>query len=188
MIVDIRKEILSKRDELSVDEISEKSHIIIDALKILPEFINSVLPMIYVSFRSEVFTHDLIKERLKNNLNVTVPLTISREKRLVPYKINDFSSLKKGYYGIPEPDSVSEKAVNPADIDCVIVPGSVFDRRGGRYGYGGGFYDRFFGERPKAVKIGLAFELQVQDFISLKDHDVKMDIIVIENGIINTLN
>jgi 5-formyltetrahydrofolate cyclo-ligase len=64
----------------------------------------------------------------------------------------------------------------------VVVPGSVFDRRCGRYGYGGGYYDRFLSiEAPQALRIGLAFSLQVVPGIPLKTHDQKMDIIVMEN-------
>jgi len=181
---DLRKAILSKRDKLSSNQIYLKSKIIVDLLKQIPEFNNSKFPLIYVSFRSEVFTHELIKERLNLKNKVVVPLTISSEKKIIPYELIDFSRLKKGYFGIPEPDPSIEKPFSPIDIDCVIVPGSVFDRKGGRYGYGGGFYDRFFTECPKAIKIALAFDLQIKDFIPLKEHDIKMDIIVTEKEII----
>lgn len=181
---DLRRETIFERDKLSIDEISEKSKKIIDLLKNIPEFNQSKLPLIYVSFRSEVFTHDLIKERLNTKKRLAVPLTVSSEKKIIPYEIYDFLLLKKGYFGIPEPDPSLEKPVSPIDIDCVIVPGSVFDRKGGRYGYGGGFYDRFFMECPKAIKIALAFDLQLKNFIPLKDHDVKMHIIVTENQVI----
>ena len=67
----------------------------------------------------------------------------------------------------------------------VVVPGSVFDRRCGRYGYGGGYFDRFLSiEAPQALRIGLAFSLQVLPEIPLKTHDQRMDIIVTENEIL----
>jgi 5-formyltetrahydrofolate cyclo-ligase len=61
------------------------------------------------------------------------------------------------------------------------VPGSVFDTHCNRFGYGGGFYDRFLSmHAPQAIRIALAFDFQVQRKIDPKPHDEPMDIIVTE--------
>ncbi len=142
------------------------------------------MPMFYVSFRSEVYTHDLIKERLEQNLPVVLPETDVQERELRPRLITNWAGdLRTGAYGILEPDPESTTLVDPAEIDFVVVPGSVFDKDCGRYGYGGGYYDRFLSLRaPKALRVALAFRFQVMESIPLKEHDQRMDVIVTEDG------
>ena len=74
--------------------------------------------------------------------------------------------------------------MDPATIDTVLIPGSVFDPSGGRLGYGGGFYDRFLTEAaPRAIRLGVAFELQLVDQVPMEPHDQYMDILVTEQQI-----
>ena len=70
------------------------------------------------------------------------------------------------------------------NIDLVLVPGIVFDHEGHRIGYGFGHYDKFLRKVPKATKIGLAFDFQVVDKIPREMHDVPVDMVVTEKGIV----
>jgi 5-formyltetrahydrofolate cyclo-ligase len=67
------------------------------------------------------------------------------------------------------------------------VPLVAFDRKGGRLGYGGGFYDRTI-ERLRArratMAIGFAFEAQELTDLPLEPTDQPLDLIVTEKGII----
>jgi 5-formyltetrahydrofolate cyclo-ligase len=161
---------------------------ITNSFRKLEEYKNSRMPLIYVSFRSEVDTHQLIRERLNSGLEVAIPKTDVTNRRLETYLLKDKDwgkGLRPGAYGILEPDAKVAPLIRPSQIDMVVVPGSVFDRRCGRYGYGGGYYDRFLSiEAPQALRIGLAFSLQIVPGIPLKTHDQKMDIIVMENEIL----
>jgi len=132
-----------------------------------------------------VETLSLIAARLAEKMPVFLPKTLVREKRLEVFPINSVEDLAPGAYGIPEPvESRVEKTGKPG-IDLVLVPGSVFDRRGGRYGYGGGFYDRFLSQEvPYAPRVALAFSFQVLDNIPLQPHDQLMDYIITEKEII----
>ena len=69
----------------------------------------------------------------------------------------------------------------------LIVPLVAFDRRGGRLGYGGGFYDRTL-ERLRAtgpaMAIGFAFAAQEADDLPLEPTDQPLDLIVTEAGVI----
>ena len=65
-------------------------------------------------------------------------------------------------------------------IAVSITPGLAFDRDGGRIGYGGGFYDRFFAEH-KVIKAGVAFHGQILDDLHLEEHDVRMDMVVTDD-------
>ena len=181
-----RSQILSKRDRLSFSTMSYLSKKITDNLRGLEEYQTSRMPLIYVSFRSEVDTHQLIRERLNSGLEVAVPKTDVTNRRLETYLLKDWEKgLRPGAYGILEPDVKVASLIRPSQIDMVVVPGSVFDRQCGRYGYGGGYFDRFLSiEAPQALRIGLAFSLQVLPEIPLKTHDQRMDIIVTENEIL----
>ena len=178
-----RSQILFKRNRLSLSALSCLSKKIADNLRRLEEYQNSRIPLIYVSFKSEVDTHQIIIERLNSGLEVAVPKIDITNRRLKTYLLRDWKKeLKPGVYGILEPDVKVASLIRPSQIDIVVVPGSVFDRRCGRYGYGGGYFDRFLSiEAPQALRIGLAFSLQFLPKIPLKIHDQRMDIIVTEN-------
>lgn len=183
----IRSQILSKRDHLSFSTISCLSKKIINSFRKLEEYKNSRMPLIYVSFRSEVNTHQLIRERLSAGLEAAIPKTDVKNRRIEIYLLKDWEKgLRPGAYGILEPDVKAGSLIQEASqIDMVVIPGSVFDRQCGRYGYGGGYFDRFLSlEAPQAVRIGLAFSLQVLPEIPIKTHDQRMDIIVTENEIL----
>ena len=52
-----------------------------------------------------------------------------------------------------------------------------------RHGRGGGYYDKFLAI-TRAIKVGLTFYTNIRDTIERKDHDIPMDIIITERGII----
>ncbi len=184
---ELREEKLKKRDGLGRDEHEEKSRIIVDKLLGFAEIERARNIFSYVSFRSEVDTHRLIAELMKRDKRVSVPVTRVKEKRLEAIHIESLEEdLVPGYRDILEPEEQrsKESVTEPLNIDVVIVPGSVFDERGGRFGYGGGYYDRFLENIPFAVRIGLAFELQTVKEAPLEPHDELLDYIITEERII----
>jgi len=181
----LRHDTLKNRNSLTEAEIKTRSENICESLLKLPEIINSKTIFAYVSFRSEVSTFKLIETLLANGKNVTVPITRVKEKRLDAIKINNVTSdLEPGYCDIPEPTKTLCKTniIDPGEINVILLPGSVFDKRGGRFGYGGGFYDRFVSNIPDAIRIGLAFDLQIVDQISLQPHDELLDYVITESS------
>ena len=181
----LRRDVLARRDGLSLHERTEKSALITTALLGHRKIIDAERVFTYMHFRSEVQTGDLISSFLAAGKTVTVPYTLKKESRLLAVRITDPEhQVKPGYCGIPEPLShlVEQETCAPEEINVVIVPGSVFDRTGGRLGYGGGFYDRFLSrEAPGAVRIGLAYELQLVDRVPVEAHDQFMDFLVTED-------
>ena len=185
----LRQEVLAKRDGLSNDERSNKSERIIQRLLSLDTILSCTSILLYVNFRSEVHTVHLLDELIAMNKTVSVPKTYVNEQRLAPIAITDTKrQLVPGYCNIPEPSSeiLASNKVPADDLDLVIVPGSVFDERGGRLGYGGGYYDRFLSAFPRAIRIGLAFDLQIVRKIPLQPHDELLDMVITESRIIHT--
>jgi 5-formyltetrahydrofolate cyclo-ligase len=80
---------------------------------------------------------------------------------------------------------VPEEQPDPAAVDVVIVPGVAFTPDGARLGQGGGWYDRFLaGVRPDCTSIGVGFDAQVVDMLPTEPHDVALDGVVTESGVL----
>ncbi|MEE9316068.1 MAG: 5-formyltetrahydrofolate cyclo-ligase [bacterium] len=192
----IRQEFLKKRNNLSRDEIKSKSEKIEKELFSLPEFQRAKTVMFYVSFRSEVETEKMTRNALKLKKKIVIPV-VHGEKIVVSEIKNLKKELTKGSFGIKEPKKEFRRRVNQKEIDLVVVPGVVFDKRGGRLGYGRGYYDRFLRSKlirsrmsrsRKCALIGLAFDLQIARKIPLVEEDMKVDKIVTESGIVDCKN
>lgn len=182
----LRREMLQRRDAQTKAHRHEKSCAIARHVLELPLLREARTIFTYVNFRSEVETMDLIDTWLAAGKRVCVPLTLPAESRLAPYQISDPSQdLVPGYCQIPEPDAQRLPLVRPAEIEVIILPGSAFDLNGGRLGYGGGYYDRFISqEAPTALRIGLAFELQVTASLPLLAHDQRLHLLITEERIL----
>jgi len=71
--------------------------------------------------------------------------------------------------------------------EVLIVPLVAFDRRGGRLGYGGGYYDRTLQERRakgRVLAVGYAYGAQEVDAVPVSPLDQNLDWIVTERGAI----
>jgi len=185
--LDLRKKILSLRDKLPAWQAAKYSQKIIQNLRRLEEYKSCRLPLFFYSFRSEVDTRAEIERRIRARKHVALPKTNIPYKKLECFLITSLGQLKPGAFSIQEPDPSLCQKIHSEQIDLVMVPGSVFDRRGARFGYGGGFYDRFLShDAPQAIRIGLAFSFQVLDNdIPVAPHDQFMDYIITENEIIS---
>lgn len=184
----IRKQCISARNQLEMADLLRLSANIADKLNQLGHVRKACNIMCFVSFGSEVSTHDLIKSWLEEGKKVCVPVVAKAtgsEKHMVAIQIRDFNELCLGYYGILEPPLSKLNIVNPEEIDVVIVPGSAFDTKRNRIGYGGGFYDIFLKEvSHKCKKIGICFDLQVQPDLPVEEFDIPVDILITEKRII----
>jgi len=93
-----------------------------------------------------------------------------------------YDNVAPGYFGILEPTKGS--TVDPCLIDIVLLPGVAFDQECYRLGYGGGFYDRFLPRlSPNAIKIGIAFGMQMVDRVPRDPHDIPLDGVCTEHGL-----
>jgi 5-formyltetrahydrofolate cyclo-ligase len=73
------------------------------------------------------------------------------------------------------------------EAQVVLVPGTAWDQRGYRIGYGGGFYDRTINSlHGYLLKVGLSYEFQIVNRIPTTAYDRSVDKIVTENRTITT--
>lgn len=133
----------------------------------------------YVSTAQEVNTTRMIDRALARGQRVLVPKADLKTMRLDLYEITSRNSLWKGALGILEGHPTRHRRADPGEINCVAVPGLVFDEEGHRLGRGKAFYDRFLAKLGSRVfKVGLAFSFQKVKKIPRESHDVPMDVVV----------
>lgn len=117
---------------------------------------------ITISFGHEIDTYNIIRKAWHDGKKVVVPRCIRETKQLQFYLLTNFSQLEDSFYGLKEPDPAQTKPIDGLAIDFLIVPGLLFDRRGYRVGYGGGYYDRFLA-KYHPFTCALAYSIQLTD-------------------------
>lgn len=178
----IRKRILNVRNNMSKEDVKKNSNAIMDKITSLDIYKHSKVVFIYMDFKNEVMTSNLIKRMLSEKKRVVIPYTDNINTVLIPSEITKESDLKQNSFGYFEPKSILP--VNIEEIDLVIVPGVVFDKNLNRIGFGKGYYDKILNRlKPSAKKVALAHDFQVLEDIPAEEHDVKMDMIITEKNI-----
>ena len=139
--------------------------------------------MVFTSKEKEVNTRPLIMALFGQGNPVVVPIIVKEDYSLRLSYLRDFSALVPSTFGVPEPIG-SEIPAAADDIDTIILPMLGFDRKGGRIGYGAGYYDRFLSKNPGLRKIGIAFACQEVDNLPVDENDIRMDAIITEDGMV----
>ncbi len=172
----LRKALLGKRRNIPPLLRRMKSRRIFRKLSREPVFQKAKHVAFYYGIAPEVETKLFLQKILKDK-KIYLP-RIDPKKSLVLCRVRSLSKdLKKGAYNIMEPKAFCEK--RPAgQMDIIILPGVAFDRKGGRLGQGGGYYDRLLRKIKKVVKLGLCFREQVVKKVPMEAHDVRMDRVI----------
>ncbi len=180
----LRRKVLAERSSFSAEAARKLSGRITHQLRGVAALQKSHLFMAYANIRSEVDTTELICYLLSEDKQVALPVldinTLEINARLLgqDYPFN----LACGPFGIPEP--LTGEFVKLERLDCIFLPGVVFDRKGYRVGFGKGCYDRLLARvSENTLLIGLAFDFQVYTTVYPEEHDRKVHMIATESGI-----
>ncbi len=187
---ELRKKIIKRRDQLTGEEIKEKSRLIKEKLFSLPEYREAGKIMFFITFGTEIDTRAMVEETISSGKVALAPRPVPEKREMIPSQIIDWErDLVPGAYNIPEPGDHALRPCGVETIDLLIVPGVAFDEKGNRLGYGGGYYDRFFPLlRPRVPLVAPTFELQVVDEVPVDEWDRRVDIIITETRIIECRN
>src|SRR5688572_8239670 len=159
----LRRSILALRRALPATERDWRSRRVWEHITALTSYQHARVVLGYMAFDHEVLTDGLLQQTMVLGKQVVLPMVQPDRQQLGLYAIVDLErDLAPGYCGILEPDPQRAQAVAPEMVDLALVPGVAFDMRGGRLGFGAGFYDRLLDRLPQDVpKVGLAFDFQV---------------------------
>jgi 5-formyltetrahydrofolate cyclo-ligase len=143
---------------------------------------------LYAALPEELDTTPLIELARQRGCRIYLPRidrhSLGRKMQFVEMSTRQRSNR----LGIFEPEGA--RIIGARWLDLVFLPLVGFDSRGVRLGTGGGFYDRAFAfRRWRAVwhtprLIGLAYSFQQVEHITSAPHDVLMDAVVTEKGVI----
>ncbi len=172
----LRKETVEKRESISKEEFESKSSAIKKRIFTLPEWKQASIIYTYASMRNEPDTIEVIEKALQEGKKVCVPKIFGKEMRFIP--IDSTDRLKKGTWGIPEPDDTGVYEDRPG---LMIVPGILFGRDFNRIGYGAGYYDRYFDGRREDdgwFLVAVAYDFQIRPEIPREEFDIYMDALI----------
>lgn len=145
----------------------------------LPQVIAAETVLLFYSFGTEVATGGMASRVLAQGKRLLLPYLV--EDMMETAEVLPGETLEPSDYGPREP--ARRAAVDPAAVDVVVTPGLAFDKRGNRLGYGGGHYDRYL-ERmgPGALRVGVAFSLQIIERIPVEPGDQRVDVVISDAG------
>ena len=162
----------------------------------LPETTRTLLS--FLPRRREPDVMPLIRAALASGATVAAPVVYGADmefRRIFSAE----GPFRTGAFGIREPLSdaeivfpAPEGIASPAFPVLILVPGLAFTVKGGRLGQGGGYYDRFlsrflasFPERRSEITLaGVCLTAQIVNEITLEGHDIPVDCLYTEKGII----
>ncbi|MCP4501558.1 MAG: 5-formyltetrahydrofolate cyclo-ligase [Deltaproteobacteria bacterium] len=177
----LRKTCLARQSDVSANELYEAGRDITQHLLAWQDSESSSPGLVaaFASLQSEVETDALIEGLLLAGNEVLLPAIVDGDLvfRLLQ---GGLEGLPIGAFGVRTPDK-SAPIFSLADCELVVVPGLAFDRRGGRLGFGKGYYDRaqqkmhrYCAEKklPVPPTVGIGMEGQLQDEVPMLPHDV----------------
>ena len=178
----IRKHILEKRSNLSLEEVDKKSELIIENLT--PYLKNAQNIMIFMDMKNEVRITKLLEFYPKKNFFISkIVNSKNREMKINKYNENELVLHKFGYYESSSDDFYDEKI-----LDIVVVPALAFDSSKNRIGFGGGYYDTFLNKVREKNKntlfIGVCYDFQMIEEVPIEGHDITLDLVINESEVL----
>ncbi len=140
---------------------------------------------LYNAIGSELNLRYLHDELLKLNCQTALPVVIKPASPLIFREYQPNTIMTKDLAGILSPTQ-KHPTLTP---DIILLPLLGFDDKGGRLGYGGGFYDRTLAAlNPNIISIGVGYAEQKMQKTPMGLHDKPVDYILTEKQLMKIYN
>jgi 5-formyltetrahydrofolate cyclo-ligase len=180
----LRGEALSRRDALDPAWRAAASNTIADRVLALPGIDGGPVSGFW-SIRSEVDCRGLMAALHARGAELCLP--VLSPPRMIFRRWAPGEPLESRGFGLSEPPSTAP-AIAPR---ICLVPLAAFDRRGGRLGYGKGYYDgalAALAAQGGVTAIGLAFSVQEVEAVPREPHDHPLDLVITEREVVDPLS
>ncbi|MGN0835824.1 MAG: 5-formyltetrahydrofolate cyclo-ligase [Akkermansia sp.] len=168
----LRRAVLSRlKAAAAADPHGERSAALRQLLRPLLASAEPLLIGLYYPLAHEVDLLPLLRDYPQHRYAFPRCLAARRmEFRIVRDPVRDMAPAAMG---IPAPLPHCP-AVEPPELDLILVPGVAFTPSGERLGYGGGFYDNYLPRCTRARRLALAFAEQLTDSLPTEPHDCRV--------------
>lgn len=180
----MRQQVRSQLEAISYADYRARSLEIAQKLMQQPSIKEGKTIAITISSKPEVDTIAIIEALWQQGKIVAVPKCHPKTREMTFYAIEGFYQLETVYMDLREPVPEMTELVEREAIDTMIVPGIVFDQKGFRIGYGGGYYDRYL-TGYQGTLLALAFSEQLAEQVPIESHDVPVHRVLTEKGCID---
>ena len=172
---ELRTKYKAMRQELSLDEIEEKSLAVVNKILQLDLWEKTYFHLFMtIEAQKEIQTEYILQVLAGYDKEIVVAKSNFETLEMTNYLLTDNTKFQKNEYNIFEP--VDGIEVPHAKIDVVFVPLLAFDKKGNRVGYGKGFYDRFLSKCNKdVIKVGLSFFEAEEEIEGVFEGDIRLD-------------
>jgi 5-formyltetrahydrofolate cyclo-ligase len=129
----------------------------------------------------EIDLRPLMHKLVGRGADLALPVIVEKDRPMEFWAWDTKTRIQnQPIWNIPAP--IERKLIVPS---ALFVPLLGFDRQGHRLGHGGGYYDRTLAVlQPKPLTVGIGYEFGRLETIHPQNHDVPMDVIVTEQGIV----
>jgi len=172
---ELRAKYKALRQELSLDEIDDKSLAIANRILQLDVWEKTYFHLfLTIEEQKEVETEFILQILAGKDKEIVVAKTNFETLEMTNYLLTDTTKFQKNEYNIYEPIAGIE--VPNTKIEVVFVPLLAYDKFGNRVGYGKGFYDAFLSKCPEdIIKIGLSFFGPEETIDDISPTDIRLD-------------
>lgn len=175
----LREQAVAARARMTPAARADLSRVIGERVAALPAFSAARVVALYHALGSEVDPAPVARVAAAAGKRLAYPLLLEGERALA-FACCEPPDLVPGPLRTRQPPAALAR-LDLAELDLVLVPGLAFDAAGRRLGRGRGHYDATLARLPRrAVRVGLAFEVQIVPAVPEEPHDVRLDLVVTE--------
>ena len=182
---EIREYYLAKRRGLDEAVRAEKNEKICKNMLASATFRYADIILMYYPKPDEIVIRTVAEAALAAGKKIAFPRCNPEDHTMIFHFVSSLDELSPGSYNIMEPDAslpaFLPETAESANVVC-IVPAVVFDKKGFRIGYGGGYYDRYLA-KFRGTKIGFAYRDFIVNSVPHGRFDLTVDVMITERGI-----
>ncbi|MGD9731756.1 MAG: 5-formyltetrahydrofolate cyclo-ligase [Desulfamplus sp.] len=173
-------EVLEKMSMLTQEEREAKQKAVESNLLSFANFLEAEFVLLYIQRSTELPTERIIRTSLDVRKGIVLPAYSESRHSITLLRINNYDAdIIRTESDILEPDPNVCKKIPLDMIDVAMIPGLAFDEKGGRVGFGDGFYNRLISKLPETTrKVAIAFEEQLVEHIPMESRKYNLDIII----------